>query len=855
MRCNETLLTCLKNFIRRNLNVLGEDEIDDRLLSAFTKHRKALSIKMLLVLSICAIVLLIAAWPTDFWLFKENAQVLRLLAFWRINIIVACFLMVIGFKKISYLKENPELLGAVIFLYLFCISGFVAGEGGGIESPFFYGIYTAAIINIVIVSGLSFRVLSTTAYIVAYLACFALLHREHLDHPQIVTPIVWLFFSIIIYSIAGHVMFLLIRKNFIQRMILDERARELEELNCIKNDFFANISHELRTPLTVIIGGLRSVQPVIKDEKLSDLLTGSISNASRLTSLIDDLLQLARFDSGRSATQKIDVNLLKLIEQVAANFKSDNWDRIKVLHSDSPEKYMVAVDPRQITTAIYNLIGNAIKYSDPETGQVHINITPRENEITIEVKDNGIGIPVDRQEKIFDRFYRVEANSYNSRQGSGIGLALVREIVVNHGGRIEVESKIGEGAIFRIELPRGELTGKTYNLTSALPLSSKADIPVPVRADAEVEIPKSKPASGAKRHLILVVEDNRELRNYITMLLDKYYRVIEAVNGKEGLKIAREFEPDLILTDLMMPEMSGDELLKCVRADKQIRDIPMIFLTARTGVESKTEALRMGAQDYLTKPFEESELFVRIDNQLKLRDMTQNLRSLVDEQTKELKLLAENLAAIQESERRRLARDIHDDLGQILTRLGFEIDLMEMRLKRSTPDEDAEASLESIRFVMHQIHESTRRIISTLRPDMLDELGFSAAVRHLADNLLTRCGIDVTIELDFEEDMLFDGQSIELFRIVQESLTNISRHAGAQTVKMSILQTESALKIEIIDDGIGFDSGSPSFQKGVGLLSIKERARLLLGRSEITSRINEGTTIIIEAPMASESVQ
>lgn len=414
-----------------------------------------------------------------------------------------------------------------------------------------------------------------------------------------------------------------------QARLSERRAREeleishckLLELDKLKDQFFANISHEFRTPLTVSLGAFRTLLKSSLSSETRAVVQSGLRNTSRLLFLINELLELARFESGRADLRTVCVDLVSLVKNVAANFESSERQRIFVEGASLP--LPVEIDVRKMTKVFYNLLANALKFSDPEEGRAWIRLAPEERQISIEIRDNGIGIPEDQFERIFDRFTQVEGEMTRRFEGSGIGLALAKEIVTLHGGNISVHSALGQGSTFTITLPRGEVRPDDI-----VPLRDEdvLDLPIPETGGPADE--QDRLAHGmdrAEQPLILVVDDNADMRVYLMRLLADDYRVVPACDGADALEKVRRLVPALVLADIMMPVMSGHDLLQAMRADEALRRIPVILLTARAGTEARVESLEAGADDYVSKPFNEEELMARVKNQLRVHRQEREL--------------------------------------------------------------------------------------------------------------------------------------------------------------------------------------------------------------------------------------
>jgi signal transduction histidine kinase/class 3 adenylate cyclase len=435
------------------------------------------------------------------------------------------------------------------------------------------------------------------------------------------------------------------RAEFQARVFERQARRELEvsnqkllELDRLKSEFFANISHEIRTPLTLTLGAFQTLSKTQLSEDAGDLVKGGIRNASRLLFLINELLDLAKFDSGRAMLRKRCLDFAALVRGVVTNFDSSSIRRIHLKGLTEP--VAMEADARQLKKVLYNLLSNAFKFNDPQTGQVWIRLAAKDQFIELEVEDNGIGIPREQLARIFDRFTQVEGGTTRRYEGSGIGLALVKEIVALHGGTIAVESDLERGSIFTITLPRGNVT---QDQVFAGPVEEDEQTFLPVQSEDKQEGETLSPSnSKINAPLVLVVDDNADMRGYVERILRKKYRIVLAKDGAEAFEQARRLRPELIVTDVMMPKMSGHDLLQAVRADKGLRSIPVIFLKARAGTEARIESLDAGADDYLSKPFDEFELLARAGNLIRTRAQERELAQLQKE--KIARFLPQNLA-------------------------------------------------------------------------------------------------------------------------------------------------------------------------------------------------------------------
>ena len=401
-----------------------------------------------------------------------------------------------------------------------------------------------------------------------------------------------------------------------------KETEKLQELDRIKTNFFTNISHEFRTPLTLILGPLEKLMNENKNEQLQLQYKLIHRNADNLLKLINQLLDLSSIDAGKMKLNMDKVNAITFIKGITASFRPlANIKNIQLEFSSNLEQLDTFFDKDKFEKIISNLLSNAIKFTN-EKGKICVSISIDNSEvIEIVVEDNGIGIPGDELQNIFNRFSKVESS--NIVGGTGIGLALVKELVELHKGSISVESELNKGSKFKINLPLKIEYYKNVQFEDDSQ-KDKAEQSKEKPAEEKVNIKTEKQDQDIEDladnvPIVLIVEDENDIRNFIKENLSKEYKILESENGKDGFQKSIEHIPDLIISDIIMPEMNGIELCKNIKTDERTSHIPVILLTAKSSVENKLEGLETGADDYLTKPFNISELHVRISNLIEQR--------------------------------------------------------------------------------------------------------------------------------------------------------------------------------------------------------------------------------------------
>ncbi len=405
------------------------------------------------------------------------------------------------------------------------------------------------------------------------------------------------------------------------------RAEHLEQLDHAKTTFFSNVSHEFRTPLTLMLGPVAELlerEAEALDPEARALLSLVRGNGRRLQKLVNTLLDFSRIEAGRLRAVFQPTDLAAFTAELASNFQSACERAGLTLQVDCktlPEP--VLVDRAMWEKIVLNLLSNAFKFTFE--GRIEVTLEAIGGVVQLTVSDTGTGIPEAEMPRLFERFYQVAGARGRSQEGSGIGLALVQELVRQLGGEVEAESAPGRGTVFRVRLPHGsrhlppdqiqhEAT-TPFTSTAAELFVEEALRWMPEDADSAMESPAA-PAGGADRPAVLVADDNPEMLAYLTRLLEPRFAVTALRDGKEALEAARAEPPELILSDVMMPELDGFGLLEALRADPSLRALPVILLSARAGEEARIEGLAAGADDYLTKPFSARELLARVESHI-----------------------------------------------------------------------------------------------------------------------------------------------------------------------------------------------------------------------------------------------
>ena len=407
-------------------------------------------------------------------------------------------------------------------------------------------------------------------------------------------------------------------KTLSQKQLLFNQAQatKLQELDTLKSNFFANISHEFRTPLTLLVGPLAEFRSKYPSESLIPAMQ---RNVQRLQALINQLLDLSKLEAGRLVPSMKRGDLAVYLRQMFASFESLAQSRnILFNYQQNSDSQQACFDSDMIEKIVTNLLSNAFKFT-PEGGRVNVRVDYTAQEMILKVQDYGIGIEAARQRHIFDRFYQVESAGINGYEGTGIGLSLVNELVSVLRGQIWVESELGQGSTFTVRLPIDTDTWAEY-LTSCSSTTDLAPAQLqPAGEEVKPGTPLPLPTEDPSLPLLLIVEDNPDLREYMRGIFQDSYRILEATDGQHGLDLAFAETPDLAICDVMMPRLNGFGFCENLKTDPRTSHIPVVMLTARAALEDRLEGLELGADDYLTKPFNRTELELRVQNLLKQR--------------------------------------------------------------------------------------------------------------------------------------------------------------------------------------------------------------------------------------------
>jgi len=446
--------------------------------------------------------------------------------------------------------------------------------------------------------------------------------KVNIFYPWYQTKLAYLAYFLSIMGFLVFVYFSVINRERLRNELKfesHERTR-MEELNKVKSRFFADISHEFKTPLTLIISPLKAIQKKLEKDENKNQVNMMLRNSERLLVLINQILALSKLESGTEKLKASKVNIVKFSKKITDNFQTYAEEQFITFEVDIPEEPIsVYIERDKIEKVLINLISNAFKFT-PEFGRINFKLEAEEKQVKVSISDTGIGISGEQLEHIFKRFYRVKSKMKSS--GTGIGLSLSKELVELHKGKIEVKSVEGRGTTFEVLLPLGRDHLDASQVVEIAPNHTLSEDSKIELKDFNVQTDQEESNSESEEvnlPLVLIAEDNPDLRSFTRTYLQANYQIIEAENGLQAFQFARKNIPDIIITDWMMPEMTGFELTKKIRQDEKTSHIFIIMLTVKSSDESKEEGFNAGVDYYITKPFNPKLLDLRIQNILKTR--------------------------------------------------------------------------------------------------------------------------------------------------------------------------------------------------------------------------------------------
>ncbi len=876
--------------------------------------------------------------PADWVIFPEKFQF-----FFAARMALNAVLCVIYFATASRFPITSSTAVGAVGAALFLIMVY---QTGGTNSGYYVGFILLTIGLGVLVPLSGKQALGIGSMIFAIYALLPIYGKDQVNWSALFQHLFFLGAACVEASWAAAYMDRMRFLDFKQKRELESARDELAELDRAKSRFSANIHHELRTPLTLILAPLDSLRAGEfgrLPEAVERMLATMHANGRRLHKMINNLLDLSKVESEQFTIHRRGIQLAPMVEELVAGAQALAQRKgVEISARGFGELPEVNLDPEAIEKVLLNLVGNSLKFTD-RGGRIELSAERQDEAIALSISDTGIGIPANKLASIFDRFAQVDASTTRRYEGTGIGLSLAKEMVELHGGRIWAESEgEGTGTTMRLLLPIGEpddgsdeevlsddsggslgLGHAIESMGSDLQLEHRAD-----NADSLVEMERSvkrwegsrevasvdanaqqAPESAAE---VLIAEDNPDMRELLSLIVGREFRVRVTSNGREALEALRESAPDLVLSDVMMPEMSGIDLCKAIKENAETQSIPVVLVTSKAEREMKIEGLERGADDYVTKPFHPRELLARVRSLVRVRGLQKILadrnetleRALRELKQAEVQLVqSERLAAVGElaagiahevnnpvnfalnaaramdgtvKELRELANRVTTlDFGDT-ERLAREVEELRAEQQSGRADDLAATLVELAEIVsdgLKRTHSLVRDLRDFAAVSQSDERvagcdlgkGLRSTVQLLKYGLRER---NASVELDIEEGVpTISGDLGALNQVFLNLIKNAAESfpPGGGSIQVSLRCDDDTLIVTVADDGPGIPEDAmpllfePFFTtkaagEGTGLgLSISRKIVVAHGGElEVESEVGRGTRFSVRLPVSPE---
>lgn len=678
----------------------------------------------------------------------------------------------------------------------------------------------------------------------------------------------------VICVVACYFLTLKRKEDFRLRHELAERNEQLSELDRIKSDFFANISHELRTPLTLILAPVDEM--LHSGTGLSIASRNSLSlvrsNAMRLLSLINDLLDLVRLEGGTLKLDLKPVNMTNLLRGMVESIRHlAEKKQQTIVITDDYTPTMVMGDVNRLEKILLNLLTNALKFTDKH-GEIQVNWQLENGNYVLRIRDNGIGISKEDLANIFERFKQADSSSTRKYQGLGLGLAMARELTIEHKGTLEVESELGVGSEFILTLPvipPDQCQGNYEDQDAADPLESMMYEADQLQRDHKLD-QNDTGHTGCGKYQILVVDDEPDMRSFLVTSLAEKYTVHYAADGTTGLQMATELKPDLIVLDMRMPGMNGKDVCSAIRKNTEMKHTRVVLLTARADEKSKIECLNRGADDFLTKPFSTLELQTRVQNLLEANQLQKELeQSNID--------LKDTLKKLKETESQLLQSEKMNALGSLAAGLLHEINnplnytMVAVQLLQASDAQISDEDKDSLNDISEGI-KRVSQIISDLRDFAYPEQAkhftpfrLSDAINSSKQFTANLCD-GIAVKSDIPADLLALGSKSQVTQLLVNLIQNAVRALDGtekSVIEITATTNDDFVQVNVHDNGRGippehlkrvfepfFTTSDVGQGMGLGLSICHTIIKNMNGNIDIQSQPESGTTVTIQIPHA-----
>ena len=830
--------------------VVSPRNADAELRKAFHEYENGVAFDNARRAAVFSAVFMLAASSLD-WVLLPDKAVLFLLIRCACAILVGCIFWYLGvagnFQRTRFIAQGIALLPMVGICIMIAMT-----DGGNSE---YYAGLNLVLVGLSLLLRWNFR--NSLGMIASCFICYALAVVISPVSPDFRILFGNCFFLTVtsVFVLAGSYFYENLRFSEFRlraeversRELLEAQNRQLSELDEAKTRFFANISHELRTPLTIMLGITERLKHQLVNRlpgetAIQDMTQMLEQNGLRLLKLIDDLLDLVRFDTGHAEINRQSTPIKAHIEGLMRSLRHlAEHDRVALLWQTTTDCESIQLDRDKFDKILLNLVINAIKFT-PSGGTIEVKVNVNEGLLRLTVEDTGVGIPPEVLPRIFERFWQVDNSSTRKFQGAGIGLALVRSLTEAMDGRVKVDSRLGHGTVFTIELPAAPGVPQEIEFTAGIEdeehplkdggniaqLHRKAAMSIPgkmaPRAEAPIQTAVSLPPprigrpSGA-RPLVLIADDEPDIRRFLRMQLEDV-DIIEASDGAEALELARLRQPQLALLDHMMPEMDGVQVCKAIRENHSTRGVAVIILTARADEQTKLSALQAGANDFLTKPFSTAELALRLENQIAMARIRREMADLNAELHAALEQIKENEVLMIRNEKLsalgRMSAGIIHEINNPLNYASAGIHALET-FTRHLPDADQPDFTDILKDIREGV-ERVSQIVIDLRKFTREEktnngdadlVEIITRARRMIGHQL---GKDIRFDIKVPDNALIRGNPNQLVQVFinffQNSIDAIRQRIDSDGgepghIEVSLDPAGEGWQVTIRDNGIG----------------------------------------------------
>jgi signal transduction histidine kinase len=874
--------------------------------TAFAEYDKRVRINNSRLGAIWAMILMPAGITLDYLVYPDQVWEFFLLR-------ILCSVCVWGVRALfntSFGDRNYRFLGMLWYMLpAFFISGMIYASDE-VTSPYYAGL------NLVLIGAGLFlpwtyfeNLLASLLVTIMYASAVLLIGPTH-DFALVFNNLYFLVLTGLIVVVSSYYTGDNRYREFALRFELDRNKktledanRQLKELDEVKTRFFANISHELRTPLTLLlvpIESMRRQKAHLFDDQTRDWLATMEANGLRLLKLINDLLDLVKLESGHMQVKNEQVSLNEFLRGLCSSVQKMADDKRVHLGTVVDEALnSVRTDRDKLEKIMLNLVFNAIKFT-PSGGRVTIKARKDGEFFVIEVIDTGMGIAAKNLPYLFTRFWQADTSARRKYQGTGIGLALVKELVEIQGGSVTAASIEGQGTNMTVRLPLAvEKEGAAADTSTMPAISSNSTVPedkaepspqgewlqglyrraelFPSLTALKESIRPLQPAGKGQRPKVLVADDEPDMLRFLKSELLQDYEVIEAADGRQALALAAQFLPDIILCDMMMPEMDGIQVCRELRAKSTTQNIPVLLLTARADEDTKLTALSHGASDFLSKPFSVTELHVRLKNLMSAYQMQRKL-------ARQNQVLEATLEQLKETESQLVQTEKLASLGRMSAGIIHEINnplnyaktgLFTLRKKSKYITAEQKEEFEEVLKDVEDGVDRVKNIVSDLRTfshpkeNQLEEMPIgkpiTSALRFLSNEIRDK----ITLHQNFDARQIIHGNESTLIQVITNLLQNAvdamtakGQKNEAPTIWLEDKLTDTTYRLIIRDNGPGipdevmnkifdpfFTTKDVGLGMGLGLTICYRIMQMHGGRIHVRTEVGKFTEFTLEFPL------